>query len=92
MGCDEKRDTECTAAEKPLHAVSLSAFEIDRTEVTQAAYTGCILAKGCAPPSCDWDCTETTLPAACVTWAEANAYCKWAGKRLPTEAEWEKAA
>jgi formylglycine-generating enzyme required for sulfatase activity len=92
MGCDDKLDTACTEAEKPPRSVTLAAFEIDRTEVTQGAYTACLLAKACTPPSCDWSCAKTSFPAACVTWQQASSYCTWAGKRLPTEAEWEKAA
>jgi formylglycine-generating enzyme required for sulfatase activity len=89
MGCD---DAVCADDEKPLHTVSISAFELDRTEVTQAQYATCIAAGKCGAPSCDWNCDNRDFPASCVTWAQANAYCSWAGKRLPTEAEWERAA
>jgi formylglycine-generating enzyme required for sulfatase activity len=89
MGCD---DAGCADDEKPLHMLSISAFEIDRTEVTQAQYAACMLAGKCEPPSCDWSCDNQDFPASCVTWTQANAYCSWAGKRLPTEAQWEKAA
>jgi len=91
MGCGGT-DTQCRDDEKPSHVVTLVAFEIDRTEVTQDQYAACVQAKACAPPSCAWDCTTTDSPAGCVAWPEAKNYCAWAGKRLPTEAEWEKAA
>jgi formylglycine-generating enzyme required for sulfatase activity len=91
MGCSVP-DTQCRDDEKPLHQVTLGAFDIDRTEVTQDPYAACVEAKACGAPSCDWDCSKTNYPAGCVTWAQAKAYCAWAGKRLPTEAEWEKAA
>lgn len=89
MGCD---DRSCGGDEQPQHVLSMSAFEIDRTEVTQAQYTACIQDGACQVPSCDWNCDAPDLPAGCVTWAQASAFCGWAGKRLPTEAEWEKAA
>lgn len=92
MGCNAQVDSECKDDEKPLHSVSLSAFEIDRTEVTQDQYAACVAANACDPPSCEWDCAATDLPAGCIEWAQAKAYCAWAGKRLPTEAEWELAA
>jgi formylglycine-generating enzyme required for sulfatase activity len=91
MGCASS-DTDCAADEKPQHTVSVGAFEIDRTEVTQDQYAACVQAKACDPPSCEWDCTKTNYPAACIERAQATAYCAFAGKRLPTEAEWEKAA
>jgi formylglycine-generating enzyme required for sulfatase activity len=92
MGCDHAADAACPDDEQPLHSVTLSAFEIDRTEVTQAAYTACLMDGACEPPSCDWSCDNASFPASCVTWSQAAAYCAWAQKRLPTEAEWEKAA
>jgi formylglycine-generating enzyme required for sulfatase activity len=91
MGC-ASADTQCRDDEKPQHTVTLSAFQIDKTEVTQDQYAACVAAKACAPPECDWDCTKADYPAACVERAQAEAFCTWAGKRLPTEAEWEKAA
>lgn len=87
--------------EQPAHAVSLSAFEIDRTEVTVGQYWQCIEAGVCAPPTSDASTTEVNYlndpaydnyPMVNVPWTEANNYCHWYGKRLPTEAEWELAA
>ena len=72
--------------------VSISAFAIDKTEVTQAAYTSCVQAGKCSAPTCDWDCSDGNLPASCVNIADAKAYCAFVGGRLPTEAEWELAA
>jgi eukaryotic-like serine/threonine-protein kinase len=92
MGCNEAVDSACDDDEKPQHTVSLSAFSIDRTEVTQAQYTACLVGGACTPPACDWNCDNTDYPASCLVSSQAEAYCAWAGKRLPTEAEWEKAA
>lgn len=76
--------------EKPEHVVYLDAYWIDRYEVTNAQYRQCIEAGECSGDVEDYP--EDDYPAVYVTWYEAEAYCIWAGGRLPTEAEWEKAA
>ena len=80
----------------PARLVYLDGFSIQRSEVTNAQYRRFVVATGAAPlPT--WvagffGLQEGDLPAAGVAWDEASAYCAWAGMRLPTEAEWEKAA
>jgi len=81
--------------EHPQHTVNLDAFWIDRTEVTNAQYRKCVDAGACRV--LEWcsayeDATRVNYPVVCVRWGDAQAYCSWAGGRLPTEAEWEKAA
>jgi formylglycine-generating enzyme required for sulfatase activity len=93
MGCNAATDDECREDEKPAHDVMLPAFEIDRTEVTQSQYFGCVDAGACTFPKCPWDpCARADHPVGCVNREQAIAYCTFAKKRLPTEAEWEKAA
>src|SRR4051794_12988359 len=55
MGCNPKYDTECRRDELPTHTVTLKAYDIDVTEVSQLQYYECVKAKACAPPICDWD-------------------------------------
>ncbi len=85
------------AEERPPHDVTLSSFSIDLTEVTVAAYRLCVDEGRCSP-SITWDrCNGGRVdrddhPINCVDWLQAKAFCAWAGKRLPTEEEWEYAA
>jgi len=100
MGCTPLTDKECQADEQPAHKPALAAFLIDRAEVTLADFKKCVDAGRCTKPltkednqHCNWGQLERdSHPVNCVGWAQANEYCVWAGKRLPTEAEWEKAA
>jgi serine/threonine-protein kinase len=102
MGCDSSNPAEtCSSNEQPLHTVTLDAYSIDKYEVTNARYQACVDAGGCtAPQSVNsysrspyyGTSTYADYPVIWVTWHQASAYCAWAGKRLPTEAEWEKAA
>jgi formylglycine-generating enzyme required for sulfatase activity len=89
--------------ESPAHFVTLNAFWIDKYEVTNADYAKCVMAKTCSEPDKLSSNTRNehynnqqyaNYPVLYVTWYQADAYCKWRtdGGRLPSEAEWEKAA
>lgn len=80
---------------RPVHRVHLSAYWIDKYEVTNARYRRCVEAGVCQPPKNRGpfeDPARDQFPVTSVTWMQARTYCQWAGRRLPTEAEWEKAA
>jgi len=106
-GSDDSKD------ERPMRAVHVNAFEIDKYEVTVAQYKACVSARACdehhllgsewrgarykqdftIKKECNWGKKgREHHPINCVSWSQADTYCSWAGKRLPTEAEWEKAA
>src|SRR5215212_2645158 len=86
--------------EIPAHNVTLDAFWMDQLEVTNAMYGLCVSAGVCAPPQSlksqrrpDYFNNPgfNDYPVIYVTWGQAKAYCEWAGRRLPSEAEWERA-
>ncbi len=98
MGADEGGEKD----EHPAHKVTIKGFLLDKTEVTNEAYMECVHAKVCrmyrtdaavkfhAGP--DSEFRHPKQPVSAVSWQDAVTYCKWRGKRLPTEAEWEHAA
>ncbi len=94
MGCTPK-DGDCRDDEKYLRWVTVRGIWMERTEVTNARYGRCVEAGGCEPPADDLGFTDPERadePVAGVTWFQAADYAAWAGRRLPSEAEWERAA
>lgn len=96
MGADNK-----DVMERPAHRVDLKAYFIDKYEVTNKQYQVCVDARGCNEPVDFGSKTRPSYygnddfgdyPVVNVSWEMARSYCEWRGARLPTEAEWEKAA
>ena len=92
MGFD---GTQALEDERPLHRVWLDAFAMDLYEVTTAQYA-LFLGATNRPGPWQWHAVDLAQhgdrPVIGVDWSDADAYCRWKGKRLPTEAQWEKAA
>ncbi|MFC1997403.1 SUMF1/EgtB/PvdO family nonheme iron enzyme [Chloroflexota bacterium] len=87
--------------EKPVHTITLDDFYIDQYEVTNARYAECVDAGVCNPPASNSSDSRNNYfkkseyaeyPVIHVSWGDAQNYCQWRDARLPTEAEWEKAA
>ncbi len=107
MGCNPN-DNQCDGDEKPYHKVYLNAYYIDKNDITVDEYTKCVKTGGCTQPHWDnclvWNGSrwqygtagsefqEGDKPVVCVDWTQSTTYCQWMGDKLPTEAQWEKAA
>lgn len=95
MGADEGGEPD----ERPAHRVTVDSFWLDRTEVTNAAWSACVAARACRPSARasathagrDEDFLRPAQPIVGASWDDARGYCAWRGKRLPHEAELERA-
>ena len=81
--------------ERPIHQVTVQAFQMSETEVTVGQYRQCVDDGRCTEPACDWTSSPSDKedhPINCVDWGQARTFAVWAGADLPTEAQWEYAA
>ena len=101
MGSDASIDPYFWGAEAPIHTITLDGYWIYQMEVTNAMYQACVADQACPRPQWNYSQTRDTYygdhafddyPVIYVSWVDAQSYCTWAGGRLPSEAEWEKAA
>lgn len=98
QGCNGVVDSEGDSYGMPYHEVNVPTYEIDQYEVTVDAYGACVSASACTSPgtyssSCNWGKSgKGSHPVNCIDWYQAREYCSWAGKRMCSESEWEKAS
>jgi formylglycine-generating enzyme required for sulfatase activity len=97
IGCKSAGDPSCAEDEKPGGLVFVQRFSIDRAEVSARAYSACVAAGACTPARRGDACTagepeRADHPINCVDAAQAEVFCRYLSKRLPTNMEWEKAA
>lgn len=89
-------DNEQAGDAQPAHTLTLPDFYMDVYEVTRARYQECLSAGACSDsinvPNLETFFEDVNLPMSSLTWEQAKTYCEWRGARLPSEAEWEKAA
>ena len=91
----QKNDPEADADEIPQHQVYIDAFWIDKFETSNRSYDECVNAGVCSEPRSTVEFRHSQyadFPVRYVTWEDAKTYCEWVGRRLLTEAEWERAA